>query len=353
MNIGGTARYLSNLLPDLNSKQVDTLLAVGRVQKGEVEDSNLANLNFSRIESLGRRISLSEDIKAYFKLRRVVKDYRPDVIHTHTFKAGILCRLMYHTIPKVHTFHGHLLTDPEFSKVQRKVIVNIERLLALLTRRIVVTGAQVATDLLSLRIGNANKYVSIPGQIYSISLLPRESARKNLGLGDKFTVLWSARVVPVKNPKLLVQVARLLPECKFIMAGDGVDLDSIIEIAPHNLKILGFVDVKDILLAADVFLSTSLNEGIPYSILEAQSINLPVIAVRAGALSEIIRDGVNGYLVNPNAEEIVSKIKNLKRSPEVVERLKSSSRDISLGKQSEISFSSKHVDLYRQVLNKK
>lgn len=353
MNIGGTARYLSDLLPDLNSKDINTQLAVGRVQNGEIEDSSLAQLNFTRIESLGRRISLFADINSYFKLRRAVNRYKPDVIHTHTFKAGVLCRLMYPAIPKVHTFHGHLLTDPEFSEVQRKVIVNIERVLALFTRKIVVTGAQVAVDLLSLGIGSPSKYVSIPGQIYPISSLPRGAARVNLGLGNEFTILWSARVVPVKNPKLLVQVAMMMPECRFIMAGDGVDLDSIIELAPPNLNILGFVDVKEILLAADVFLSTSLNEGIPYSILEAQSVNLPVVAVKAGALSEIIKDGVNGYLVEPHAEVIVSKIQKLMSNPELMDSMKSSSRDMSLSHQSEISFATKHVELYKEILSKK
>ena len=350
-NIGGTARYLGVLLPELEARNSNSKLLVGRVQQGEVEDSSLVNLNFARIESLGRRINFIADMKSYFRIRRIVKDYRPHLIHSHTFKAGMLCRLMYFRIPKVHTFHGHLLTDPEFSKHQMKAIVNIERFLAIFAKKLIVTGWSVATDLLAIGVGRPNQYVSIPGESHLSGLLQRKVARKNLGLSNEFTILWSARVVPVKNPKLLVQVAKLMPDCIFLMAGDGIELDAIIESGPHNLKILGFVDLREIITAADVFLSTSLNEGIPYSILEAQSVSLPVVAVKAGALSEIIKDGVNGYLVGPNADEIVSRIEKLRASPELIESMKSSSLATSLTNHSKTSFSERHIELYREVLS--
>jgi glycosyltransferase involved in cell wall biosynthesis len=351
-NIGGTARYLEVLVPELEAKNVDIKLLVGRIQLGEVEDSSLAGLNFERIESLGRRISLIPDIKSYFEIRRVVKDFEPDLIHTHTFKAGMICRLMHFRIPKVHTFHGHLLTDPEFLKYQIRVIVFIERILATLSRKLIVTGESVATDLLTRGVGKPDKYVSIPGESRHIDFLPRKAAREKLGLNNEFVVLWLARVVPVKNPRLLIQVSKRLPDCKFLMAGDGIELDSIIGLAPPNLKILGFVNPKEVMMAADVFISTSLNEGIPYAILEAQSAHLPVVAVNAGAVSEIIKEGVNGYLVNANAEEIVNKIQQLKSNPELLERMRFSYVESFSTNQSKMSFSDKHVALYREILNK-
>jgi len=351
-NIGGTARYLGTLLPDLEVKDSDPKLLVGGVQRGEVEDSSLANLSFTRIESLGRRIDLIADTKSYFRIRRIIKEYEPHLIHSHTFKAGLLCRLMYFGIPKVHTFHSHLLTDPEFSKLQLKAIVGIEKILAIFTKKIIVTGWSVATDLLSVGVGVPNQYVSIPGESRLTDLLPREAARKNLRLGNEFTILWSARVAPVKNPRLLVQVAELMPDCKFLMAGDGIELDAISKSAPPNLIILGFVDIKDIVMAGDVFLSTSLNEGIPYSVLEAQSGFLPVVAIKAGAISEIVEDAINGYLVAPDAEEIVDKLQKLRLNSELIERMKSNLRAASSNKLPGTSFSDKHVELYREVLNR-
>ncbi len=349
-NIGGTARYLANLLPELESQNLDTKLAVGRVQEGEIEDSSLAKLNTVRVESLGRRINLVGDTRSYVRLRRIIREYKPDVIHSHTFKAGVLCRLMHFGIPKVHTFHGHLLTDPEFSRFQIRLIVFFERFLALFTRKLLVTGQQVATDLLAVRIGTADQYVSVPGQIQAFSALPREIARKNLGLVAEFTILWSARVAPVKNPKLLVEVARMMPECAFIMAGGGIELESIISTAPENLRILGFVEVRELLLAADVFLSTSLNEGIPYSILEAQSVGLPVVAVRAGALSELISDGVNGYLVDSNSIEIVEKIRSIQTNPQFHSSMKVPAKESVKPELEPYNFAQSHLDVYREIL---
>lgn len=351
-NIGGTARYLANLLPELESQNLDVKLAVGRVQEGEIEDSSLANMNIVRVESLGRRINLVADMRSYIGLRRIIKEYKPDVIHSHTFKAGMLCRLMHFGIPKVHTFHGHLLMDPEFSRFQIRIILVLERFLALLTRKILVTGQQVATDLLAVGVGKANQYLSIPGQSQAIFPLPREIARKNLGLAAEFTILWSARVTAVKNPRLLVEVARMMPDSKFIMAGDGAELESIASEAPQNLKILGFINVEEILLAGDVFLSTSLNEGIPYSILEAQSVGLPVVAVRAGALSELINDGVNGYLVEPSVELIVNQLKKLQSNPDLMDEMKSNSYAMSLAKELDMKFSTRHHELYTEIMKR-
>lgn len=350
-NIGGTARYLTYLLPELEEKRLNTLLVVGRVQSGEVEDSSLGNLSFFRIEKLGRRIDLLDDLKSYFKLRKIVKSYKPDLIHTHTFKAGFLGRLMYFKIPKLHTYHGHLLTDPHFSRFQIAVIVRIEKFLSKFTTQLIVTGQQVATDLETKGVSTSAKFLSIPGQTRLSNLIPREIARAKLGLSSEFTVLWVARVVSVKNPKLLLEVAKKMPECEFVMAGDGDELELIRSLAPKNVKILGFVDVREILMAGDVFLSTSLNEGIPYSILEAQSINLPVIAVKAGAVSEIVRDGVNGYLVDPNAEEIVNRLQVLREKPQLIDRMNlisEANSDIPSG----ISFSDRHIELYRAILAK-
>lgn len=351
LNIGGTARYLSHLLPELEAKNLSVLLAVGRIQTGEVEDSGLLNLRFIRIENLGRRISPIADLRAYLNLRQVVKEYKPDLIHSHTFKAGLLSRVMYFRIPKIHTFHGHLLTDPEFSNTQKKIIVNVEKILARLTRKIIVTGKQVSEDLILHRVGREDQFVSIPGESYFTNSIPREIARKALNLDDKFTILWLARVVPVKNPKLLVEVAELMPDCTFLMAGDGIELDSIKAIAPQNLNILGFIDAKNILLAGDVFLSTSLNEGIPYSILEAKSAGLPVVAVKAGALQELISDGVDGYLVEPNSVEIVKKLRKLQKDPDLLEIMSLKAKDSALTDRPEADFSIKHVELYREILN--
>jgi len=262
-NIGGTAKYLNNLLPRLSS-EVDSLLAVGHVQGHEIEDSSLEKINFVRIESLGRRIELIDDFRAYLQLRKVVKSFNPQIIHSHTFKAGVLCRLMFFKIPKVHTFHGHLMSDPEFSRRALQVIINIERRLAKLTKRIITVGGQVTNDLLNVGVGKQSQYISIASEGAKLSFLTREEARNLLNIDQGAPiVLWMARMAPVKNPSLALEVAKLLPDVNFLMAGGGDLFEETKTNAPANVLLLGWVDAAEVIPVADVFLSTSLNEGVP------------------------------------------------------------------------------------------
>jgi glycosyltransferase involved in cell wall biosynthesis len=228
-----------------------------------------------------------------------------------------------------------------------RIIVKVEKFLAKFTRVLVVTGRQVATDLLARKIGEPNQFVSIPGISQIIDVFPRDRARRNLGLDSQFTIIWAARVVPVKNPQLLVEVARLMPDCQFIMMGDGILLDSIRSVAPSNLKILGFTAVNEVLLAGDVFLSTSLNEGIPYSILEAKSVGLPVVAVQVGALPDLIRHEMDGYLVAPNAPEIVARLVEIRGNPKLIEQIKSRLGPFDI--ETNGKFCERHLEIYKNI----
>jgi glycosyltransferase involved in cell wall biosynthesis len=307
-NVGGTARYLDNLLPQLED-QVETLLAVGHVQGHEIEDSRLEEIQFVRIEHLGRKINLMQDFRAYLELRKTVKRFNPQIIHSHTFKAGLLSRLMFFKIPKIHTFHGHLLSDPEFSRRALQVIVNIERRLAKVTNTLITVGEQVSKDLLQVGVGKPSQYISIASEGQKLNFLSREQARANLGISlETPTVLWMARMAPVKNPSLALEVARLLPEINFLMAGGGELFNQIRDLAPPNVRMLSWVNAAEVIPAADIFLSTSLNEGVPFSLLEVLSAGLPVVAVKSGAVAEIIDHGTNGILTSREPSEIAGQI---------------------------------------------
>jgi glycosyltransferase involved in cell wall biosynthesis len=350
-NIGGTARYLSHLLPSLNDEMFETLLVVGGVQSSEVEDSRLLDLNFTRIEPLGRRVNFVNDVRSYLAIRGVIKKFKPDVIHTHTFKAGFLGRLCFFKLPKIHTYHGHLLTDPEFSKFAIRIIVLSERLLASFTRFLVATGEQVAKDLIKVRIGKQSQYLSLPGEILPMELLSRSESRRKLGLEDEFTILWMGRVAPVKNPELLLQIAMKMPHLTFVMAGDGTLLKKIKATAPVNVKILGFVDPQEVLTAGDIFLSTSLNEGVPYSLMEAQQAGLPIVAIDCGSISELVKDGENGFLVEANVNQLVWKIQELYTKQDLLQKMGSSAKSLSQVANSGENFVLRHETLYKNILN--
>jgi glycosyltransferase involved in cell wall biosynthesis len=349
-NIGGTARYLSNLLPKLTS-DVDALLAVGHVQGNEIEDSSLEEIEFVRIENLGRKIQLIDDFRAYLQLRRVVKHFKPQIIHSHTFKAGFLSRMMFFKIPKVHTFHGHLLSDPEFSRRALQVIVNIERRLAKITKRIITVGEQVTADLLNVGVGKKSQYISIASEGATLTFLSKEEARRLLNIDDGApVVLWMARMAPVKNPGLALEVARLLPEVNFLMAGGGDLFEQTKAIAPKNVSLLGWVDAAEVIPAADVFLSTSLNEGVPYSLIEVQSCGIPIVAVDSGAINELITDGISGVLSKPESSELALKLKSLLNDKPRIERMGVAARSHREAISDKPLMADAHKTLYEKIL---
>jgi glycosyltransferase involved in cell wall biosynthesis len=350
-NVGGTARYLNNLLPQLSS-EVDTLLAVGHVQGHEIEDSSLEKIDFVRIENLGRKIEIIDDFRAYLQLRKAVKNFKPQIIHSHTFKAGVLCRLMFFKIPKVHTFHGHLMSDPEFSRRALQVIINIERRLAKLTKRIITVGEQVTKDLLAVGVGKPNQYISIASEGAKLSFLSRSEARKLINIDSETpVVLWMARMAPVKNPTLALEVARLLPEVNFLMAGGGDLFEETKAKAPKNVLMLGWVDAAEIIPVADIFLSTSLNEGVPYSLIEVQSCGIPIVAVNSGSIQELISDGVSEILAHADAKDLALNIRKLLEDESKRERISVSARQNRAIADEKPQMTLAHKALYEKILH--
>jgi glycosyltransferase involved in cell wall biosynthesis len=201
------------------------------------------------------------------------------------------------------------LSDPEFSHRALQVIVNIERRLAKVTKTLITVGEQVSKDLLEVGVGKPSQYISIASEGQKLNFLSREQARANLGIElETPVVLWMARMAPVKNPSLALEVARLLPKISFLMAGGGEIFNQIRDSAPANVKLLSWVDAAEVIPVADIFLSTSLNEGVPYSLLEVLSAGVPVVAVESGAIAEIIEDQLNGFLTSREPAEIASQI---------------------------------------------
>jgi hypothetical protein len=130
LNLGGTAKYLITLNNGLNKADIESLVATGYVQTGEIEDPDAKKLKPIRVKNLGRKISLKNDLKAAKEVREAISRIKPDIIHTHTFKAGLLVRAQRNRIEEglgkklkfVHTFHGHLFDDPEFKGFKAFII---------------------------------------------------------------------------------------------------------------------------------------------------------------------------------------------------------------------------------------
>ena len=313
LNVGGTARYITQLANELPKYGIETFVATGFVQGAEVEDESAQSIDLIRIKSMGRSINPIKDHFARKQLDKIIAEVKPDIIHTHTFKAGYVTRMKKQSIPVIHTFHGHLLDDPEFSGFKSKVIIKLERILAKKSAKLVTVGRRVSEELLEQRIGHRTQFVNIPPGVVAVDVTPKEQAFKNLNLEDdgKPLVGWIARVTGVKNPMRALEVADALPDTRFVMVGGGDLLDQVKAAAPANVSVIGWAEAADLFGATDIILSTSENEGMPVALIEAQLAGKPVVATDVGSVSEVILNHETGIVTNKNAGSIASAVESL------------------------------------------
>ena len=346
MNVGGTARYVTELVEAIpNSK-----LATGFVQGSEVEDSSVSKLPVIRINHLGRKISPINDYKAWRELREAVRECNPEIIHTHTFKAGLIGRLVRGKHKHIHTFHGHLFEDNSFSGLEKKIITLVEKWLAPRANVLVSVGLNVGKELREAGIGVGQKWVSIAPGVEALTLLEKSEARKSIGVNESEMLIgWMARMTSVKNPNLLLQVASRLPDVQFVMAGGGDLLETIKSNAPENVKVIGWADAATFWSAVDIAISTSDNEGMPVALIEAQLAGLPVIATNVGSNSEVIQDEVTGLITSRSVDALVGAVNRFTSLPSLIRTQGDKGRERASKEFSLEKMIRSHADLYREV----
>ncbi len=322
VNIGGTARYLDSAFK-IASTEFDLLLATGHVAGAEVESPLLVKLPFVRIKHLGRQISFRKDYLAQKELKKLIAEYKPDLIQTHTFKAGLIVRTLKLHVPIIHTFHGTLFEDPEFGPVKRFIIEKIEKHLAKRTDLILTTGESVAQNLLKRGIGSTTSVRSFQVGIVPPDSHSKQEALLKLGLANtpRLRVGWMARVTGVKNPYLVLETAKKFPEIDFLIAGGGDLEEQIRSDAPHNCKILGWQNPSIFWSAVDIALSTSHNEGLPIALIEAGYLGKPLIGPNVGSMVELISNGETGFLVDGSVDSYVAALSKIINNAELLKDL--------------------------------
>ena len=359
MNLGGTSKYILKLSKELEAIGTKSPIATGYVQNGEIEEPDLKKIKLSRIKHLGRKISPANDLKAMTELRRVILQIQPDVIHTHTFKAGFITRVQRSKIEDklgkkvkfIHTFHGHLFDDPQFNGFKAIIISGIEKSLSRKSDQLITVGNNVKRDLESRGIKGKKKTISIPPAVVPLQLLSKKSALKKYRVTDKnrVRVLWMARVTGVKNPHKVVSIAKKMPNIDFYLAGGGDLLDTIKTNAPKNLKVLGWQEAKNILLIADIFLSTSENEGIPIAMIEAQLAGIPIVATDVGSVSEVVIDNKTGILCDRTEKQLIEGIRKIAEDKKLRSILSKNARSKALKSFSSTKFAKSHREIYSKA----
>jgi glycosyltransferase involved in cell wall biosynthesis len=350
LNVGGTARYITRLAEELPKHKIETFVATGFVQGSETEDPSAKKLKVIRIPSLGRQFNPVKDHFALKQLLEVVKEVKPDILHTHTFKAGFIGRIKTKEINKaagkrvkfVHTFHGHLFDDPEFSGLKSLIITSCERRFAMRSDAIITVGAQVAKELLEREIGQPEQFTNIPPGVEPLKI-PKAKPRK------KITIGWIARVTGVKNPLRALEIAKLFPDAQFLIAGGGDMLEQVKAQAPSNTKVLGWTDAAKLFAASDIIFSTSENEGMPIALIEAQLASKPVVATNVGGIAEVVINNKTGFVTRKNTEDLAKALEKLINSKALRTTQGEAAKDHAKKAFSVEKMINAHVSLYKKL----
>ncbi len=349
LNVGGPARQVILLHHRLSARGWDSLLVHGQVGDHEASLEPLARehgVASQIIREIGRRIRPWSDLLALCRTIALLYRVRPDVVHTHTAKAGMLGRIaaaVYNATRSrrrrclvVHTFHGHVL-DGYFGPIANQLVRMTERGLARLSDRLIAISTRQREDLVArYRIAHADAVVVVP---LGLELTPflelpsRAAGRAALGLPQEASVIaFVGRLVPIKQPVALIDAFALVgarcPSATLIIVGDG-ELRPLVEeaIQRHGLErrvmLLGWRrDLQTVYSATDVLALTSRNEGTPVAVIEAMAAGTAVVATSVGGVPDLIEDGLNGLLVPPgDLDAMADALTRLLRDPEERDRL--------------------------------
>lgn len=325
MNVGGPAVLVADLTRNFNPQRVDSILVTGYCNKNESDylDQVATDVVAIRIIGLGRSVSPIKDLNAFFLLFKEIRKFSPDIIHTHTAKAGVLGRvaglIAAPRAKRVHTFHGHLLHG-YFGNGKTQLVIFVEKLLALITARLIAIGNSVKIDLLDAGVGNETKYEVIFPGLQSLQIHPKMEARQLLGLeSDKVYLVFVGRLTRIKRPDRLLDIARFLkidyPNSHIIVAGAGELLSAIKDESDSEglpMTFLGWRNDIDLILSAvDIAILCSDNEGIPLTLIQASQAGLPIISTDVGSVSDIVTHGVTGLLTETTSLALISAVKSI------------------------------------------
>ncbi|MCM8799271.1 MAG: glycosyltransferase family 4 protein [Candidatus Omnitrophica bacterium] len=366
LELGGAQRQLLLLIRNLDTTKYNIFLLTSSRGILISEALSIGELKLKTIWALDRPINPLKDILAFISIYKFIKKNKIDIVHTHSSKAGILGRwaaklagvkFIFHT---VHGWSFH----PYQNWLINNLFIFLEKITSLFTDKFIVVCETDKFRGLLNRVGSEEKYVVIP---YAIELnvtkdIRDDSMKKELGIKDEDLVIGTiSSLKPQKAPwdfvKVAFRVKENFPRAKFLFIGDGF-LRERIERMVYNYGLKrDFIftgwrkDIGRILPIIDIFVLTSLWEGVPIAVLEAMALAKPVVVTDTGGISEIIKDKFNGFLVRcGDVEKISSIILNLLKDKMLKDMIAQNAKDSIDSKYNITSMINSTQKLYLEVI---
>ncbi|MEI8105462.1 MAG: glycosyltransferase [Actinomycetes bacterium] len=378
LNVGGPALHVSYLSKELGQIGYETKLVAGHVGGGEGSMEYVAeNLGVEPLylPELQREVSPFLDASAVRRIRSLISEFRPHILHTHTAKAGAVGRsaalLAGRARPPVivHTYHGHVLRG-YFGRVKTAAYVQVERRLAAASDALIAVSPEVRDDLVALRVAHPEKItvvrlgLDLSGRIQT-GAGARDEVRAELGIPDAQVLIgWVGRMTEIKCADDLLRGVAMLRasgvDAAVVLVGDGPLLGGLQALAAElgladHTRFAGFRDdVGRIYAACDIVALTSANEGTPVSLIEALAAGRPVVATDVGGVSDVVSDGAFGFLVPAHdIAGLADRLGRLAADPELRRRFGEAGREHVLPRYAIPRLVGDIDHLYRELLARK
>jgi glycosyltransferase involved in cell wall biosynthesis len=336
MNLGGPAYHVSLLSGRMDRARFETLLVAGRVPPGEESSADLAERYGARrvdARHLSPALRPLDDLRALREVGRIARAFRPDIVHTHTAKAGMIGRLAAEVCgpPRpivVHTYHGHVL-EGYFSAPVERFYRLLERGLAFRTDRLIGVSTATVDDLVRLGVADRSKFEVIPlglelDRFLALPLEPDGPFRAEAGAGPgDVLATFVGRLAPIKRVDVLIRALARARELgapvRLAVVGDGEPRPELEALASSlgcadAVRFLGYRrDLAAIVAGTDVAVLTSDNEGTPVALIEAAAGGRPMVATRAGGVPDVVAPGTGALAERGDHEGVARAVADLAR----------------------------------------
>lgn len=346
-NLGGPTYNAAYLTAGL-SPEFETMLIGGLHDDGEISSTYINDdlgIEYRTLPMLQRSVNWKKDRAAYREIREIIREFKPDIVHTHASKAGALGRraAFKEGVPVVvHTFHGHVFAH-YFGRLKTEAYKNVERSLAKKSSAIIAISKKQKEELCQdHRIASAQKTVVIPlgfdlERFQTDLPNKRKDFRKKWNISeDQVAIGIVGRFAPIKNHHLFVEAFSKLQHDNTIAVfiGGGTERENIeawirdYQIPPERVRMCSWISNVDWALAGlDILALSSLNEGTPVSLIEAQATGIPVVSTDVGGVRDVVVHQRTGLIVENQAEAFAAALSQLVTSPELRRKMGIDGRD--------------------------